>query len=167
MKSLILTIFLCAFAGVAGAQTPKDAKYLITVKGVGLGASYAQVIKAFGKPKKDTTTNGDECRGGKQRLLEYDGISFDLYLYDDDANAQFNVGMIEITSAKWLASGLKVGAPLSAVTRKLGEPTSKEPGRLKREILRHYNFGESDGPGNTMLTFRNGKLFKITSFYIC
>lgn len=165
MKGFVVLIFVCALATVAAAQ-PRDAKYLLNVKGVGLGASYVQVIKAFGKPKKEETTDGDECRGGKQRMMEYDGLSFTLYLYDDDANAQYNVGWIEITSAKWLASGLKVGSTLSAVTNKLGQPTSKEPGR-RREIHRNYNFAESDGPGNTMLTFRNGKLFKIQSFYIC
>lgn len=167
MRVLLVTILLSVFAVAAAGQGANEVKYRISVNGVGLGANYDQVTKVFGKPKKEETSAGDECRGGTQRLMEYDGVSFVLYRYDDGPKGQFNVDSIEIDSAKWPASGLKIGMSLSAVTRKLGEPTRKEPGRRYREILRHYSFEDSDSPGSTMLTFYKGKLAKISTHYIC
>src|SRR5688500_12991121 len=125
MKTLLLAIFLFIFAAAAGAQVPKDAKYLVKLKGIGLGSDYSNVIKAFGKPKTETTAEGDECRGGKLRKLVYDGLELELSESSEPA-AEYYVLSMDITNAKWLPFGLKIGATETAVKNKLGNPTSQE-----------------------------------------
>src|SRR5687768_8204414 len=106
MKTLLLAIFLCAFAVVVNAQA--DAKYLVKLKGIGLGSDYSNVIKAFGKPKTEKTAEGDECRGGKIRTLVYDGLELELS-EPSEPEAEYYVYSIEITNAKWLPFGIKIG----------------------------------------------------------
>lgn len=76
MKSLILATFLLSFAVAASGQA--DAKYLVNLNGIGLGSDYSDVIKEFGKPKTETTLDGDECRGSKIRTMVYDGLKLEL-----------------------------------------------------------------------------------------
>ncbi len=164
MKGLIFAIFLLSFAVAASGQ--EDAKYLVKVKGIGLGSEYSAVIKAFGKPKTETTAEGDECRGDKIRTLVFDGMQIELY-EPSEPETKSSVFSMEITNAKWLPFGIKIGSTTAAVKRKLGNPTSQETDGDTGERVWYYSFDESDGPGNTNFHFKKGKLIRIFTMYIC
>jgi hypothetical protein len=156
---------MCVFAVAGNAQA--DAKYLVKVKGIGLGSDYSEVIKSLGKPKTDTTAEGDECRGSRIRTLVYDGLKLELS-ESLEPDAQFYVHSIEITNAKWQPFGLKTGATQAAVKRKIGSTKSQETDSETGELVWYYSFdNESDGPGTTNFHFKGGKLVRIFSMYIC
>jgi hypothetical protein len=152
------------FAAAVNAQA--DAKYLVKLKGIGLGSAYSDVIKAFGKPKTDTAAEGDECRGARIRTMVYDGLELELS-ESLEPEKEYYVYSIEITNAKWLPFGIKTGTTQAAVKRKLGNPTSQETDSETGERIWYYSFDESDGPGNTNFYFKNGKLVKVFSMYMC
>lgn len=162
MKSLILAIFLLSFAVAASGQA--DAKYLIKLKGIGLGSDYSEVIKALGKPKIETTAEGDECHGGKLRTLVYDGMTLELS-EPSEPETEYYVVSMGISTAKWQPFGIKIGATQTAVKRKLGNPTSQETDADTGERI--WYFEESGGPSYTNFYFKNGKLIRIYTFYIC
>lgn len=165
MKTLLLAIFLCAFAVTGNAQS--DAKYLVKVKGIGLGTDHSDVIKSLGNPKTDTTAEGDECRGSRIRTLVYDGLELELSESLEPA-AKFYVYSIEITNDKWQPFGIKTGATQAAVKRKMGSATSEETDSETGELIWYYSFdNELDGPGNTNFYFKGGKLVRIFSMYMC
>jgi hypothetical protein len=165
MKSLILAIFLAALAGAVSAQA--DAKYLVKLKGIGLGSDQSDVTRAFGKPKTETTAEGDECRGSKIRTLVYDGMQIELW-GSLEPETEYSIYSMEITNAKWLPLGIKVGATQVAVKRKLGNPASQETESETGERVWYYSFdNESDGPGNTNFYFKKGKLVRIFTQYLC
>jgi hypothetical protein len=164
MNRLFLSILLLAFSGAVNAQA--DAKYLVNLKGIGLGSDYSDVIKAFGKPKTETTAEGDECRGGKIRTLVYDGMELELN-EPSEPETEFYVHAMEITNAKRLPFGLKIGATQAAVKRKLGSPTAQETDDETGERVWYYSFDESDGPGTTNFYFKKGKLIRIFTMYMC
>lgn len=165
MKTLLLAIFMFAFAAAGNAQA--DDKYLIKVKGVGLGTDHSDVITRLGKPKTDTNDEGDECRGSRIRTLVYDGLELELSESLEPA-AKFYVYSIEITNDKWKPFGLKTGAAQAAVKLKMGRATSEETDSETGEAIWYYSFdNESDGPGTTNFYFKAGKLVRIFSMYMC
>ncbi len=164
MKILIIAVFVFSFALAASGQS--DARYLIKLKGIGLGSEYSAVNKAFGKAKTDTTAEGDECRGSRIRTLVYDGMELELS-ESLEPNTEYYVYSMEITDAKWLPFGIKIGATQAAVTRKLGNPTSQETDDETGELVWYYSFDDSDGPGNTNFYFKKGKLVKVFTMYMC
>jgi hypothetical protein len=164
MKSLFVGIFLITFALAASGQA--DAKYLVKLKGVGLGSGYSEVVKTLGKPKTETTADGDECRGGKIRTLVYDGMTLELS-EPSEPETEYYVYSMEITTSKWPPFGIKIGATRAVVKRKLGNPTSQETDAETGELIWYYSFDQSDGPGNTNFYFKKGKLVRIFTMYMC
>lgn len=166
MKKL-LPLVIVLFALTAYSQQ-RSASTLVKINGVGLGASYAEVIKKFGKPSKDVTGEGDECIGGKLRTLTYPGLVFELHQENDDPK-KFYVGNIEVTSPRWDVSGVKVGMSTAAIRRKFGKAELGRDGGdgPQSETYLSYGITEEDGPGNLNFDVRKGRVVRIRTFYIC
>lgn len=159
MKKLLLVLVIFLFAMPAHSQV----SYVVKVNGVGLGTSYTEAIRNLGKPSKNVISDGDECIGGKLRTLTYPGLKLEFH---QDGKGTFYVGSFEVTSARWEVSGVKIGLAGPAIKRKFGKA---EPGDsdVKGETVWMYGLTDEDGPGNLNFYFRNGKLVRISTFYIC
>jgi hypothetical protein len=134
----------------------------LEVNGVGLGASYREVIRRLGKPLRDYTVEADECVGGKSRYLVYKGLTVETHPRSGSPK-DFYVGQIEVTSSRWNVSGERIGASLDSITKKFG-PTELRNGDKKSEKVLLYFL---NAPGNLHFHFRRGKLFRIETYYIC
>lgn len=134
----------------------------INVNGVGLGVAYREVVRKLGKPSRDYTVEADECVGGKSRFLVYKGLTVELHPRTGNPKA-FYVGRIDVTSARWNVSGVRIGARMSAIRKKFGS-TGLQDGDKKGEKFLLYGL---DAPGNLYFRFRRGRLFNIETFYIC
>ena len=160
MKTLILLfsiVILFAVNGFSQISSPG-----IKVNGVGLGASYREVIRRFGKPSRDYTVEADECVGGQSRYLVYNGLTIEMHPSGENAKA-FQVGQIEVTSARWNISGVRVGASPAAIRKKFG-PSEFQNGDQKGEKFIPYFL---NAPGNLYFYFRRGKLVRVETYYIC
>lgn len=139
------------------AQESKPVDFL--VKGVGYNTPYASVIKLLGKPKKqkDTKEYSTECRGRPTtfRLMTYDGM--EIGLLGDIRGRGMKVYSIVITSAKWNALGVRVGASEAGLTAKFGKPRLRSD--LGYEVMIEYD----TNPDYIGLSFhfKNKKLIKI------
>ena len=158
MKTLLFSILLL-FTVNGFSQIKSTA---IKVNGVGLGASYRDVVRRLGKPARDYTVEADECVGGKSRYLVYKGLIVEMHPRSSDPK-QFYVGQIEVRSARWNASGLRVGVKASAVRKKFG-PSDFQNGDKKGEMFLPYYL---DAPGNLYFYFRRGRLVRVETYYIC
>lgn len=158
MRIFLIAVLVSLFTVAAHGQGSGE-KYLLKVNGIGLGSYYAQVIRTFGKPLKETTGDGNECIGGKMRKLEYPGMTFELH-QEFGKTKRFYVGSFEVTSARWNVSGLKAGSTAAAVKRKFGK--AAEEGRSWL-----YEIAETEGPGSVNIYFRNGKVVRFETSYIC
>ena len=161
---ILLPLVVLLFALTAHAQQ-RPASTLVKINGVGLGASYAEVIKKIGKPSKDVTGEGDECVGGKLRTLTYPGLVFEFHQENDNPK-KFYVGNFEVTSARWDVSGVKVGTASSVIKRKFGSPAIND-GDRPGEKTWIYSLTEEDGPGHLNFDVRKGLVVRISTFYIC
>lgn len=163
MKKLLpLVILLFALAGYA--QEGRASKYAVKINGVGLGDSYEQVIKKFGKPSKNMIEEGDECVGGKLRRLTYPGLVFELH-QENEKPTKFYVGNLEVTSARWDVSGVKVGMTASAIKRKFGKAEIVRD--TDRSSYLSYDLTDEEGPGLLNFYIRGGRVTRISTFYIC
>jgi hypothetical protein len=143
----ILFVFL-VFPVTIFAQT-LDLK----VKGIGVGTSYSTVLKKLGKPLSSKKHGSFPCDNGNSMLtLRYSGLVIKLI---QDNNNQYFVASMEVTSPKWAASGIKIGASIREVQKRFGQNNnlSKERGL---ENLQYFN-----GDGYADFYFRNNKLTKV------
>ena len=160
---------LAAFASIAifsfssiSAQTVNPAK--IKFNGIGLDSTYAQVVKALGKP--DTEETKDEgCIGGHERSIEYPGIS--IYLMDGDSKGgkTFEVKAFEVKAAGYVVSGIKIGDTAATVKKIFGRKYSTDKDPESGETIWLYAMNDRDGPGSTRVVFKNGKVSMIASDY--
>ncbi len=133
------------------SNTPRDT-FPFKIKGVGIGASYQEVLRQLGKPLSNRKGGTNPC-GGTKQVLRYSGLTITL---DEGEDRQNIVVLIEVTSSKWeIASGISVGASSEDVQAKFGQPddTTTESGL---EVLRYF-----DGDGAVDFYFRNKKLVKV------
>jgi len=127
----------------AAASVRKDPS--LTLRGVGLGSSPVEIVKAFGKPPVEHRSAADlESGMGQLMELVYDGLKFDLC--KPQGQTEFHVWRLIVTGPDWLLEpGIKVGMSRDEARRVLGAPSSaskqKETGR---ETL-HYMFSAFDG----------------------
>lgn len=147
--------------GTVVAQTVNPAK--LKINGIGLYSTQAQVTKALGKPKKDNRPTREECIGGREKNVEYDGLSF--YLMDGDSKdgKTFEVKAFTVTSPKYVVSGIKVGDTELNVRRRLGTKFTKTKDDETGDDVWSYEFPGSGDPGWTTIQISRGKVTKISS----
>jgi hypothetical protein len=158
-----LGLALAVFAGSAGGQTTNPAK--LKVNGVGLDSTYSQVVKALGKPISNGKPTKEECIGGREKSVKFDGATF--YLMDGDSvnRKTFEVKSFDITSSKYSVSGIKVGDTELSVRRHLGTKFEKQDAESGANVW-SYEFEDQNNPGFTTIYISKGKVTKITSGYM-
>ncbi len=137
----------------------------IKVKGVGLDSTYAQVVRALGKPQTEEAAKDEGCIGAHEKSVEYAGVSF--YFMDGDSKdgKTFEVKAFEVTAARHLVSGIKIGDTPSTVRKKYGRKHTVDTEREPGEIIWFYEMNDRYGPGTTAVVFKNGKVIRISSSY--
>jgi hypothetical protein len=161
MRILIAAIiFLFSSAAAAAGQVPlTDGP---SVNGLRLRATYRAVVAKFGKPQRVVTNPVDECVGDRTRFANYPGLKFELV----EDNGTFTVYSFEVTSPRYIVSGVAAGASQAAVERRFGR-RNRTVDREGRDTIWYYSM-PNDNPGTTNFHFRNGKLFKVvTTFAMC
>ena len=157
VKLLPILVLIFAASGFAQSSLPSGPK----VNGVGLDATYAEVVRKLGKPTRQVTDkNLDECTGSHIRTLYYPGLKIELF--DAEKNV-YKVFSFEITSAKWDVSGSKLGDS-SAKVQKLFGTRGRSSEKDGAETIWYYEMNE-DAPGLSNFHFRNGKLSKVQFGY--
>jgi hypothetical protein len=160
----LLLMVVLLIAAPLFAQTVNPAK--LKINGVvGLDSTYAKVINALGKPVKETKAQREECTGGHEKTVKYNGLEF--YLMDGPSHDKktYLVMSFSVTSSKYTVSGVKLGDTESAVRTKLGRKFTTDIDLATGEKTWHFEIGERDGPGQTTVTFKNGKVVSIGSAY--
>jgi hypothetical protein len=163
MKITVFALGLIVMLAVAGfGQRTNVAK--LKFNGVGLDSTYGQVVKALGKAVKDPKPTREECIGGREKMVEYRGATF--YFMDGDSRTgkTFEVKSFEVTSAKYVVSGIKIGDPESVARRRLG--TEFEKKSEEGIDVWSYEFTDQNSPGYTSIFFARGKVVKIASAYM-
>ncbi|MDQ3800059.1 MAG: hypothetical protein M3384_11440 [Acidobacteriota bacterium] len=151
VSPLILLMLLLFFCGLTPGVQAQNAVSL-NVRGIGIGATYPQVTRRFGKPMSSSEGGENPC-GGKKLVLRYPGLVFTL---DGETSLRyFTVVAIEVTSPKYpVASTIGVGASLAKVRSKLGRKNelTKEAGGQKLSYPVRDGFAD--------FHFRKNKLVK-------
>src|SRR6266478_7144383 len=93
----------------------------LRVGGVGSGTPDSVVAKTFGRPlkiKRENTIAYLSCSGEAETYLTrfYPGLEIELIGFGKAR--QLHVSSIEVTSPKWIASGVRVGASMTDVLAK-------------------------------------------------
>jgi hypothetical protein len=146
------------------AQMVNPAK--VKINGViGLDSTYAQVVKALGKPVKETKPQKEECTGGHEKTVKYAGLEFYFMDGPSKGGKTYEVMTFDVTSAKYTVSGVKVGDSEAVVRRRFGRPSSTDKDAATGETSWIYLIGDADGPGQTTVTFKNGKVVSLGSAY--
>ena len=169
-RSLVLMwTAVMLFSAAALAQRGDPARIKIN-NTVGLDSTYAQVVKLLGKPRKESSPKREECTGGREKTANYDGLTF--YFMDGTKPAprgrgarEFLVMSFNVTSPRVIVSGVKLGDSEAVVRRRYGKPHSVDTDSATPETTWTYEIGENQGPGQTSVTFRNGKVIAIGSSY--
>ena len=147
---------------VAGACFGQLDPGKLRFNGVGLGSTYGQVRKALGKPSRETKPQSEECVGGLEKNVTYQGAAF---TFMDSGTKTFKVMSFEVTSPKYSVSGIKVGDTQLTVRRVLGSKFTAGAGDVKGTTEWSYEIGDEDGPGWTTVTFKKGMVVSISSSY--
>ena len=159
-----LGLVLAVFAAAASAQTVNPAK--LKIRGiVGLDSTYSQVLKALGKPIKDGKPTAEECAGGREKSVEYGGLSLSFMDATSKNKKTFQVTSFEVTSGDWAVSGVKVGDTATTVRAKFGRNYKVETDQETGATSWNYDMGEAVGPGGTRVVFKGGKVVSISSSY--
>ncbi len=160
----VFAFFILAFsADSVFAQTVNIAR--IKFKGIGLGSTYSQVVKALGKPQSEEMPKEEGCIGAFEKNVEYPGISF--YMMDGDSKdgKTFEVKSFELTARGYLVSGIKIGDTPATVRKKFGRKYAVDKELERGNITWLYEMNDRDGPGTTAVVFKDGKVVKIASSY--
>jgi hypothetical protein len=133
---------------------------------VGLNSTYAQVVKAFGKPRRETRPVKEECAGGHEKTVSYAGLSFYFMDAADPSKTAYLVMSFDVTSPRFSVSGAKVGDSEASIRSRFGKPTSVETNRSAGQTTWTYEIGEKQGPGQTTVTFKRGRVTVIGSAFL-
>ena len=132
----------------------------LRVSDIGSGMPYPTVIRNLGKPlqrKATRTTASLSCSGAAEThvTLLYSGLQ--ISLLGDGRGRSLTVYSIEISSPKWMVSGVRIGASVGDVENKFGRPISKA--QKSDETIFHYVTKGNLGMVN--FHFRNNELVKV------
>ena len=153
-----LGLVLAAAGACFGQVDPGKLKF----NGVGLGSTYGQVVKALGKPSRESKPQREECIGGHEKTVNYPGVTFTLM---DEGKKTFKVMSFDINSANYSVSGIKVGDTQLTVRRILGSKFTSGAGDVLGTTDWTYEISDELGPGWTTITFKKGKVVSIGSSY--
>jgi hypothetical protein len=162
IQALFLFSLMAVAAMAAAAQTVSPARLKIN-GAVGLDSSYAQIVKSLGKPVKETKAVHEECAGGREKTVKYAGLELGLMDAASKDGKTFELVSFNVTSSKYTVSGLKVGDTEAAVRAKLGKKFTVDKDAAKGETYWIYEMSDRDGPGQTTISFKNGKVNGISS----
>ncbi len=125
----------------------------LKVKGVGVGTSYSTVLKKLGRPLSNKKGGSFPCDQGNPMLnLRYSGLVIKLI---QDSNNQYFVASMEVSSPKWIASGITIGASIREVQERFGQNNNLS----KKKGLENLPYFIEDSYAN--FYFRNKKLIKV------
>ena len=161
-RTFVLLSFLAVAAASVSAQTVNPARLRIN-GAVRLNASYAQIVKSLGKPAKETKAVHEECAGGREKTVKYAGLELGLMDAASRNGKTFELVSFSVRSAKYTVSGLKVGDTEAAVRARLGKKFTIDKDAAKGETSWIYEMSESEGPGQTTITFKSGRVVEISS----
>jgi hypothetical protein len=158
MKKLLLISLVCIFtSSISGQKKLNEIDF--RVNGIGSGISYSTVIRKLGKPNQTKTekfkaeyacSNSDETH----LTLFYSGLK--VTFLGDGKGQNLSVYSIEITTDKWTASGIKIGATEKQIQTRFGTSNSKD--KKSGETIFYYVTKENLGGVN--FYFRNNKLVR-------
>jgi hypothetical protein len=159
---LILFTLLAIAAAAASAQSVDPAPLKIN-GAVGLDSSYAQIVKSLGKPVKETKAVHEECAGGREKTVKYAGLELGFMDAASNDSKTFELVSFNVSSAKYTVSGVKVGDTEATVRAKFGKKFTIDKDAAKGETYWTYEMSDRDGPGQTTISFKNGKVNSISS----
>lgn len=160
--TFIILSVLAVAAASAFAQTLNPARLKINGT-VGLDSTYAQIVKSLGKPVKETKAVHEECARGREKTVKYAGLELGLMDAASKDGKTFELVSFSVTSAKYTVSGIKVGDTEAAVRAKLGKKFTIDKDAAKGETSWTYEMSDREGPGQTTVSFKNGKVNSISS----
>jgi hypothetical protein len=161
-RTLILISLATIAAATAAAQTVNPARLKIN-GAVGLDSSYAQIVRSFGKPVKETKAVHEECAGGREKTVKYAGLELGFMDAASKDGKTFELVSFNVTSSKYTVSGIKVGDTEAAVRAKLSKKFTIDKDAATGETSWTYEMSDSEGPGQTTITFKNSRVNSISS----
>ena len=165
VKISFLLIFVVTFT-TTGLWAQRVDPARIKIKNlVGLDSTYAAVVKALGKPRKETRPQKEECTGGHEKTVEYDGISFYFMDGANPGKKGYRVMSFDVATPRVSVSGIKLGDDEATVRRHYGKPKSIDTDKATGETTWVYEIGEKQGPGQSSITFKKGHVTAIGSAY--
>lgn len=159
MKQLLFFVLL-VFLTLPVFGQKKLREIHLRVNGIGSGTSYSTVVKKLGKPQRSKTKKfkaSEACSNAAETHLTLFYSGLEITLLGDGRGRNLDVYSIEVTSKKWLASGVNIGANVNDVVAKFGEPISKA--EKSDETVLYYVTKENLGRVN--FYFRNNKLVRM------
>lgn len=162
--SLLLLAMIALIATAADSQRADPARVKINNL-IGLDSTYAQVVKALGKPRKETRPVKEECTGGHEKTVDFDGISFYFMDGANPGKKGYRVMSLDVMTPRVSVSGIKLGDNEATVRRRFGNPKSVDTDKSTGETTWTYEIGEKQGPGQTSVTFKKGRVTAISSAY--
>lgn len=132
---------------------------------VGLDSTYAAVLKVLGKPRKETRPVKEECTGGHEKTVDFDGLSFYFMDGANPGKKGYRVMSFDVTTPRVNVSGVKLGDDEATVRRRFGKPKSVDTDKATGETTWVYEIGEQQGPGQTSVAFKKGRVTAISSAY--
>ena len=160
MNPLLILALVVALSLPTGGQK-KLREIDLRVSGVGSGTPDSVVAKTFGRPlriKRENTNADLSCSGEAETSLTYFYPGLEIALIGIGKARQLQVYSIEVTSPKWVASGIRIGASMTDVLAKFGKPISKEE-RAGEMIFVYVTKGNL---GGVDFYFRGNRLVRIS-----
>lgn len=157
MKPFLFFVLLVFFTLPALGQKYREVD--LRVNGIGSGTSYSTVVKKLGKPlrsKKERIAANSACSSVAETHLTLFYSGLEITLLGNGRERNLEVYSIEVTSKKWSASGVGIGASAKDVLTKFGEPNSKE----EKSGGTIFYYVTKDNLGTVNFYFRNDKLIK-------
>ena len=156
---LFLALFFFLTFPVSAEKEPP--KIDLRVNGIGAWTPYSTVINKLGKPlrsKTERTPANLSCSGEDETTLTLFYSGLEVNLLGDGKGRSLKVYSFIVTSPKWSASGVNIGADIKQVLVKFGEPD------FKKESSKETSFAYSmeGGIGAVYFSFRHGKLVSIS-----
>ena len=157
-KFLFLVLLVLLTLPVFGQK--KLTEIDLRVNGIGSGTSYSTVVRKLGSPTRRKTEKikaSLACSNTAEThfTLFYSGLK--ITLLGDGKGHNLSVYSIEVTSPRWKASGISVGANINEVETKFGKPISKAD--ISGETVLYYVTKENLGGVNFYL--KDNKLVRV------
>ncbi len=159
MKRFLFLVLLVFLTLPVFAQK-KLSEIDLRVNGIGSGTSYSTVVRKLGKPLRRKTERikaSLACSNSAETHLTLFYSGLEITLLGDGKGHNLDVYSIEVTSKKWVASGISLGAGERDVLNKFGEPNSKAD--ISGETVLYYVTKGNYGGVN--FYFRDNKLVRV------